>query len=232
MRNEAENIAPVIAEIAAALDGRWNYEIIYVNDGSTDATPERLVSAMKSRPNLRQIRHADSSGQSAAVRSGVRVAHGEIVATLDGDGQNNPAFLPALISAIEQGGERTGLAAGQRVGRKDTGFKKMQSRIANSVRNAILHDGTRDTGCGLKAFRREVFLALPYFDGLHRFLPALVRREGYDIVYVDVIDRPRHSGVSNYGFFDRLWIGIMDLAGVWWLIRRKKPTPVATEVTL
>ena len=232
MRNEAENIAPVIAEIAAALDGRWNYEIIYVNDGSTDATPERLASAMKSRPNLREVRHATSTGQSAAVRSGVRVAHGAIVATLDGDGQNNPAFLPALISAIEQGGERTGLVAGQRVGRKDTGFKKIQSRIANTVRNAILHDGTRDTGCGLKVFRREVFLAMPYFDGLHRFLPALVRREGYDIAYVDVIDRPRHSGVSNYGFFDRLWIGIMDLAGVWWLIRRKKPTPVATEVTL
>ena len=230
MRNEAENIAPVIAEIAAALDGRWNYEIIYVNDGSTDATPERLASAMKSRPNLREVRHAASAGQSAAVRSGVRAAHGAIVATLDGDGQNNPAFLPALISAIEQGGERTGLVAGQRVGRKDTGFKKIQSRIANTVRNAILHDGTRDTGCGLKAFRREVFLAMPYFDGLHRFLPALVRREGYDIAYVDVIDRPRHSGVSNYGFFDRLWIGIMDLAGVWWLIRRKKPTPVATEV--
>jgi dolichol-phosphate mannosyltransferase len=232
VRNEAENIAPVIAEIAAALDGRWNYEIVYVDDGSTDATPERLASAMKSRPNLRQVRHAASTGQSAAVRSGVRVSRGAIVATLDGDGQNNPAFLPALISAIEQGGERTGLAAGQRVGRKDTGFKKIQSRIANTVRNAILHDGTRDTGCGLKAFRREVFLALPYFDGLHRFLPALVRREGYDIVYVDVIDRPRHSGVSNYGFFDRVWIGIMDLAGVWWLIRRKKPTPVATEVTL
>jgi dolichol-phosphate mannosyltransferase len=230
VRNEAENIAPVIAEIAAALDGRWNYEIIYVNDGSTDATPERLASAMKSRPNLREVRHAASAGQSAAVRSGVRAAHGAIVATLDGDGQNNPAFLPALISAIEEGGERTGLAAGQRVGRKDTGFKKIQSRIANGVRKAILHDGTRDTGCGLKAFRREVFLAMPYFDGLHRFLPALMRREGYDIAYVDVIDRPRHSGVSNYGFFDRLWIGIMDLAGVWWLIRRKKPTPVATEV--
>jgi dolichol-phosphate mannosyltransferase len=230
VRNEAENIAPVIGEIAAALDGRWNYEIIYVDDGSTDATPERLASAIKSRPNLRQVRHAASTGQSAAVRSGVRFAQGAIVATLDGDGQNNAAFLPALISAIQQGGERTGLAAGQRVGRKDTGFKKIQSRIANSVRNSILHDGTRDTGCGLKAFRREVFLALPYFDGLHRFLPALVRREGYDIVYVDVIDRPRHSGVSNYGFFDRLWIGIMDLAGVWWLIRRKKPTPVATEV--
>jgi dolichol-phosphate mannosyltransferase len=230
VRNEAENVAPVIAEITAALDGRWSYEIIYVNDGSTDATGERLASIMKSRPNLRQLRHAASTGQSAAVRSGVRAARGAIVATLDGDGQNNPAFLPALVSAIEQGGERTGLAAGQRVGRKDTGFKKIQSRIANGVRNSILHDGTRDTGCGLKAFRREVFLALPYFDGLHRFLPALVRREGYDIVYVDVVDRPRHSGVSNYGFFDRLWIGIMDLAGVWWLIRRKKPTPDVTEV--
>ena len=230
MRNEAENIAPVIAEISAALDDRWRYEIIYVNDGSTDATGDRLAAVMESRPNLRQIRHATSGGQSAAVRSGVRAARGAIVATLDGDGQNNPAFLPALVSAIEQGGERTGLAAGQRVGRKDTGFKKIQSRVANAVRNAILHDGTRDTGCGLKAFRRDVFLALPYFDGLHRFLPALVRREGYDIVYVDVVDRPRHSGVSNYGFFDRLWIGIMDLAGVWWLIRRKKPTPVVTEV--
>lgn len=232
MRNEADNIAPLIAEITAALDTRWNYEIIYVNDGSTDATAERLESAMKERKNLRQLRHAVSTGQSAAVRSGVRAARGAIVATLDGDGQNNPVFLPALISAIEQGGELTGLAAGQRVGRKDTGFKKLQSRIANTVRNGILRDGTRDTGCGLKAFRRDVFLALPYFDGLHRFLPALVRREGYGIVYVDVIDRPRHSGVSNYGFFDRLWIGIMDLAGVWWLIRRKKPTPEVTEVTL
>jgi len=231
VRNEAENVAPLIAEIAAAIDGRWNYEIIYVNDGSTDATAVRLAAAMQQRANLRQIRHATSTGQSAAVRSGVRAARGAIVATLDGDGQNNPAFLPDLISAIENGGERVGLAAGQRVGRKDTGFKKMQSRFANGIRNAILHDGTRDTGCGLKAFRREVFLAMPYFDGLHRFLPALVRREGYEIAYVDVIDRPRHSGVSNYGFFDRLWIGIMDLAGVWWLIRRKKPTPVATEVT-
>ncbi len=231
VRNEAENVAPLIAEIAAALDGRWTYEVIYVNDGSTDATSERLAGLMRLRSNLRQIRHATSSGQSAAVRSGVRAARGAIVATLDGDGQNNPAFLPALISAIRDGGHRVGLAAGQRVGRKDTAFKKLQSRIANSVRNAILRDGTRDTGCGLKAFRREVFLTLPYFDGLHRFLPALVRRDGYDIVYVDVVDRPRRSGASNYGFFDRLWIGIMDLAGVWWLIRRKRSAPVATEVT-
>ncbi|WP_407183246.1 glycosyltransferase family 2 protein [Bradyrhizobium centrosematis] len=231
VRNEADNIAPLIAEIGAALDGRWSYEIIYVNDGSTDATGERIAAIMAQRDNLRQLRHARSGGQSAAVRSGVRAARGVIVATLDGDGQNNPAFLPDLISAVEKGAGRIGLAAGQRVGRKDTGFKKFQSRVANGIRNAILKDGTRDTGCGLKAFQREVFLSLPYFDGLHRFLPALVRREGYDIAYVDVIDRPRHSGVSNYGFFDRLWIGIMDLAGVWWLIRRKKPTPEVTEVT-
>ena len=213
VRNEAGNVAPLVDEIAAALDARGAYEIIYVNDGSTDATPQRLAALMKLHPNLRQISHATSCGQSAAVRTGVRAARGAIVATLDGDGQNDPAFLPALISAIEHGGGRIGLAAGQRVGRKDTGFKKLQSRVANGVRNAILRDGTRDTGCGLKAFRRDVFLSLPYFDGLHRFLPALVRREGFDIAYVDVIDRPRRSGMSNYGFFDRLWIGIMDLCG-------------------
>jgi dolichol-phosphate mannosyltransferase len=230
VRNEAGNVAPLIAEIAAALDGRWVYEIIYVDDGSTDATAERLAEIKKQRGNLRQIRHATSSGQSSAVRSGVRASRGAIVATLDGDGQNNPQFLPDLIAAIENGGDRVGLAAGQRVGRKDSGFKKIQSRIANGVRSGILRDGTRDTGCGLKAFRREIFLMMPYFDGLHRFLPALMRREGYEIAYVDVIDRPRRSGVSNYGFFDRLWIGIMDIAGVWWLIRRKKPTPVVTEV--
>jgi dolichol-phosphate mannosyltransferase len=230
VRNEADNIAPLIEEITAALDGRWAYEIIYVNDGSTDATAERLAAAMKQRTNLRQLRHATSTGQSAAVRSGVRRARGTIVATLDGDGQNNPAFLPDLIATLQKGGERVGLVAGQRVGRKDTGFKKLQSRVANAVRSAILHDGTRDTGCGLKAFRREVFLMMPYFDGLHRFLPALMRREGFEIAYVDVIDRPRHAGVSNYGFFDRLWIGILDLFGVWWLIRRKRPTPAVTEV--
>ena len=230
VRNEADNIAPLVAEIVAALDGRWSYEIVYVDDGSSDATPDRIAATRKTCPQLRHIRHVKSCGQSAAVRTGVRYARGAIVATLDGDGQNNPAFLPDLITTIERGGERIGLAAGQRVGRKDTGFKRLQSKIANRVRNLILHDGTRDTGCGLKAFRRDVFLSLPYFDGLHRFLPALVRREGFDIAYVDVIDRARYAGVSNYGFFDRLWIGIMDLAGVWWLIRRKKSTPVASEV--
>ena len=230
VRNEAENIIPLIAEIAAALDGRFAYEIIYVNDGSTDATAERLATAMKQRANLRQLRHEKSSGQSAAVRSGVRAARGAIVATLDGDGQNNPAFLPDLIAPIRDGGGRIGLVAGQRVGRKATGFKKLQSRIANGVRNAILKDGTRDTGCGLKAFRREVFLMMPYFDGLHRFLPALVRREGYEIRHVDVVDRPRRHGRSHYGMWDRLLVGVPDLAGVWWLIRRRRRVPQVSEV--
>ena len=187
---------------------------------------------MAQQPWLRQIRHERSCGQSAAVRSGVAAAQAPIVVTLDGDGQNDPAFIPALIAELEAGAPRLGLVAGQRVGRKATGFKKLQSRIANAVRSMVLKDGTRDTGCGLKAFRRDVFLALPYFDGLHRFLPALVRREGFDIGYVDVIDRPRFHGTSNYGFFDRLWVGILDLAGVWWLIRRKRSIPQAQEITL
>ncbi len=141
-------------------------------------------------------------------------ARAPVVVTIDGDGQNDPAFIPELIEALLAGAPRVGLIAGQRVGRKASGFKKFQSRIANGVRGAILRDGTRDTGCGLKAFHRDLFLALPYFDGLHRFLPALVKREGRDIGYVDVVDRPRLTGTSNYGMWDRLWIGILDLAGV------------------
>ena len=231
VRNEAGNIAPLIAEIATALQGRA-FEIVYVNDGSLDTTEDELRGLMAQYSWLRQIRHALSCGQSAAVRTGVAAARAPVVVTLDGDGQNDPAFIPALIAALESGGPRCGLVAGQRLGRKDTGFKKLQSRIANAVRSAVLKDGTRDTGCGLKAFHRDVFLALPYFDGLHRFLPALIRREGFEIGYVDVIDRSRRHGTSNYGFFDRLWIGILDLAGVWWLIRRKKRVPDAQEVTL
>jgi len=229
VRNEAANIAPLVAEIATALAGR-RFEVVYVNDGSTDGTAAELKRLQALHRWLRQIRHAASCGQSAALRSGVRAARGTIVATLDGDGQNDPAFLPKLVDALEAGAPRIGLVAGQRVGRKDTGFKKFQSRIANTVRGAILRDGTRDSGCGLKAFRRDVALALPYFDALHRFMPALVRREGYDIGYVDVVDRPRWHGASNYGMWDRLWVGILDLCGVWWLIRRRRRVPEASEV--
>ncbi|HYA04945.1 MAG TPA: glycosyltransferase [Xanthobacteraceae bacterium] len=231
VKNEAGNIAPLIAEIATALAGR-EFEIVYVDDGSTDATERELRTLMARCPWLRQIRHEQSCGQSAAVRSGVMMARAGVVVTLDGDGQNDPAFIPALLSALEAGAPRIGLVAGQRTGRQATGFKKLQSRIANAVRQAVLKDGTRDAGCGLKAFRRDLFLALPYFDGLHRFLPALIRREGLDIGYVDVVDRPRRHGVSNYGFWDRLWIGIVDLAGVWWLVRRKKRIPKPEEITL
>ncbi|HXX07138.1 MAG TPA: glycosyltransferase family 2 protein [Pseudolabrys sp.] len=229
VRNEAGNIAPLVAEITKALEGQWRFEIIYVNDGSNDETDTELERLKAQHPWLRHIRHRESCGQSAAVRTGVTAARASIVVTLDGDGQNDPAFVPALIRALEAGAPDVALIAGQRIGRKASGFKKFQSRIANTVRGAVLRDGTRDTGCGLKAFRRDVFLRLPYFDGLHRFLPALVRREGYAIGYVDVVDRPRAHGVSNYGMWDRLWIGILDLAGVWWLIRRKKRIPEISE---
>jgi dolichol-phosphate mannosyltransferase len=230
VRNEAGNVAPLVAEIAAALEGRWRYEVVYVNDGSSDGTEAELRLLKAQHPWLRSLRHAQSCGQSAALRSGVAAARAPIVATLDGDGQNDPAFLPQLIEAFQSGAPRVGLVAGQRVVRKATGFKKFQSRVANGVRGAILRDGTRDTGCGLKAFQRDMFMSLPYFDGLHRFLPALVKREGYEIGYVDVVDRPRLHGVSNYGFWDRLWIGILDLFGVWWLIRRRKRVPEVSEL--
>jgi len=229
VRNEADNIAPLVAEIAAALAGR-RFEVIFVNDGSTDGTEAVIKRLQATHPWLRQLRHARSCGQSAALRTGIAAARAPIIVTLDGDGQNDPAFLPKLIDALEQGAPRVGLIAGQRVRRKASGFKKFQSRVANAVRGAILRDGTRDTGCGLKAFPRELGLALPYFDGLHRFLPALIRREGFEVGHIDVIDRPRRHGISNYGMWDRLWIGILDLVGVWWLIRRRKRVPDISEV--
>ena len=230
VKNEAGNIAPLVAEIERAC-ADLPFEVIYVDDGSSDATPAILDEVRATRPWLRVLRHGASAGQSAAVRSGVLAARGGIIATLDGDGQNDPAFIPSLLAALEEAGEGAGLAQGQRRGRKDGRFKMLQSRIANGVRGRILKDSTRDTGCGLKVFRRHVYLRLPYFDALHRFMPALVFREGYTVVHRDVIDRPRLSGTSNYGMFDRLWVGLLDLAGVWWLIRRKRATPRAIEVT-
>ncbi|HLH97835.1 MAG TPA: glycosyltransferase family 2 protein [Xanthobacteraceae bacterium] len=230
VRNEAGNVAPLIEEIAAAVAPIGDFEIVYVDDGSSDATGEELRASLRLHPWLRVISHACSCGQSAAVRTGVRAARAAVVVTLDGDGQNDPAAIPALVRTLAAGAPRVGLVAGQRFKGRSTRFKQLQSRIANAVRGAILRDGARDSGCGLKAFRRDVFLALPYFDGLHRFLPALVRREGYEVGYIDVVERPRRAGVSNYGLWDRLWIGILDLAGVWWLIRRNKPAPEAVEV--
>jgi glycosyltransferase involved in cell wall biosynthesis len=228
VKNEALNILPLVEEIERACAASGPFEVIYVDDGSTDATVEQVTSARATRPWLRLVQHKESCGQSAAVRTGVLAASGLIIVTLDGDGQNDPAFIPQLVAALDD--PSVALAAGQRVGRKDGAYKKWQSRIANGVRGRILKDGTRDTGCGLKAFRRDVYLRLPYFDALHRFMPALVKREGYSIAHVDVVDRPRHAGQSNYGLFDRLWVGILDLAGVWWLIRRRRRIPVAQEI--
>lgn len=228
VHNEAENIPVLADEIAAALKGR-RFEAIFVNDGSSDETSAVLRKLGKTRPWLRQIKHARSCGQSAAVRSGVRAARAPVVVTLDGDGQNDPSFIPKLLIALEAAPVKVGLVNGQRLKRKG-GFKRLQSMIANSVRAAVLRDDTLDTGCGLKAFRRDVYLALPYFDALHRFTPALVKREGYGVAYVEVVDRPRAHGKSHYGMWNRLWIGILDLTGVFWLIRRRRRVPEVTEV--
>ena len=230
VKNEAGNIAPLVAEIAAALQDRA-FEVIYVNDGSKDATEAELLGLMAKRPWLRQIRHKESYGKSAAVHTGVAMARAPIIVTLDGDCQNDPAVIPTLIAKLEAGTTRVGLVAGERVARKATVFRKMQSRIANVLLRALLKDGTRDFGCAIKAFRRDAFLALPYFDGLDCFVSALMRREGFDIVYVDVLERPRRHGSSHYGLWNRLWF-ILDIAGVLWLIRRSKRMPEPKEVTL
>ncbi|MCG7394071.1 glycosyltransferase family 2 protein [Microvirga sp. ACRRW] len=227
VKNEALNILPLVEEIERACAPVGPFEVIYVDDGSTDDTANRVLAARATRPWLRLVRHEVSCGQSAAVRTGVHAARGPIIATLDGDGQNDPAFIPQMVTALDD--PTVGIVAGQRLGRKGAA-KRWQSKIANGVRGRVLKDGTRDTGCGLKAFRRDIYLRLPYFDALHRFMPALVKREGFSIAHVDVVDRPRHAGQSNYGLFDRLWVGILDLAGVWWLIRRRRRVPSAQEI--
>lgn len=230
VRNEAGNIAPLVEEIERTFQNARPIEVIYVDDGSSDATAAEIAAARLGRPWLRAIRHDRPAGQSAAVRSGVKAARANIIVSIDGDGQNDPSFIPALIEALGAAGPGCGLVQGQRKRRKSTWFKRLQSSIANAVRSRVLGDGTRDTGCGLKCFPRDIYVALPYFDALHRFMPALVRREGFSVAYVDVVDRPRHAGRSNYGFFDRLWVGIVDLMGVRWLIKRRRPAPAASEV--
>jgi dolichol-phosphate mannosyltransferase len=221
VKNEAGNIAPLVGEIAAALDNLLDYEIIYVDDGSSDATAAEIRDLQQRTLPLRLIQHAESRGQSAAIRSGVKAARGIWIATLDGDGQNDPADIPALWHLAQQSpSDSPVLIAGQRVRRQDSWSKRYASRAANAVRRRLLHDDTPDTGCGLKLFRRAVFLDLPFFDHMHRFLPALVLREGGIVRSVPVNHRPRQRGMSNYGVFDRLGVGIVDLLGVLWLGRR------------
>jgi dolichol-phosphate mannosyltransferase len=222
VRNEAPNILPLIGEIRAALIG-IPHEIVYVDDGSTDETPQRLRQALAEGAPLRIIRHKTSCGQSAGVITGVKHARGTWIATLDGDGQNDPASIPEML-ARAQTEERTGsgpiLIAGWRQKRRDTSAKRYGSRIANKVRASVLRDATPDTGCGLKVFRRDAFQEIPHFDHMHRFLPALFIRQGGRVISVAVNHRPRLEGQSNYNNWQRLKVGIVDLIGMYWLQRR------------
>jgi dolichol-phosphate mannosyltransferase len=228
--NEAENVEPLAREIDAALNGR-SYEMIFVDDGSTDQTAAILKTLKASMPAMRVLSHSFRSGQSAAVASGVRAARAPWVATLDGDGQNDPADIPKLIAARDSPqGRGVQLFMGNRkASRKDTAFRKLQSSIANGVRSSLLGDGTPDTGCGIKLFARDTFMDLPRFDHMHRFLPALFQRHGARVISVPVSHRPRTRGTSKYGLLNRLWVGIVDIAGVMWLRRRFKPGLLVRE---
>jgi dolichol-phosphate mannosyltransferase len=234
VHNEQDNVLPLAAELRAALDGVIDYEVVFVDDGSTDATRVRLAEAAHADERVRVICHQRSYGQSTALHTGVRHARGAWVATMDGDGQNDPADIPRFIAeweARQQTMPRLALVAGHRVKRRDSAVVRLSSRIANGVRSRMLRDGTPDTGCGLKLFARETFLLLPYFDHMHRFLPALVRRAGGDVVSGPVNHRPRASGRSHYGVHNRLWTGIVDLIGVMWLARRAR-VPMISELTV
>ncbi len=224
--NERDNIPPLLAEIAAALRGRIEFEVIYVDDDSTDDSRAVLQAQKALYPELRVLHHVTRSGQSTAVWNGVRAARSPWIATLDGDGQNDPADLPRMLQAREQAAPDVRLFAGWRTTRRDSFNKRISSKVANAVRSRMLKDATPDTGCGLKLFDRDVFLRLPYFDHMHRYLPALVRRAGFASQSVPVGHRPRTAGVSKYGMLDRLWVGLADLRGVAWLMRRAKVTAV------
>jgi dolichol-phosphate mannosyltransferase len=231
VRNEAPNIAPLVEEIEAVL-GAVPHEIVYVDDGSTDGTLEALLAARAAGAPVHALRHRTSCGQSAAIITGVKAARGRWIATLDGDGQNDPADIPRLLSRAQAEaaqGRRT-MVAGHRVNRKDSGVKRYSSKAANAIRSRLLRDATPDTGCGLKVFPRDLFLDLPHFDHMHRFLPALTLRQGGAVVSEPVNHRPRVRGTSNYGTLDRLVVSLFDLVGMAWLQRRGRRPVVETDV--
>ncbi|HEX2592124.1 MAG TPA: glycosyltransferase family 2 protein [Rhizomicrobium sp.] len=230
--NEEENIKPVLREIAGALKGRdpASYEIVFVDDGSTDNTVRELLDMKSEMPMLRLVQHDRNYGKSTALRTGFLAARNNVVVTMDGDGQNDPNDILRLVAPFQSGDPALGLVAGQRIRRADTVRKQIASRYANKLRQALLKDGARDSVCGLKAIRRDVFLQLPFFDNMHRFFIALVIREGYRTELIDVVDRPRAAGTSKYGVLDRLLVGIPDLFGMVWLRKRFRGAPKPTEL--
>ena len=232
VHNEADNLKPLIDEITAALATGPAYEIVYVDDASTDATRQQLSSLMAEVAALRVLRHGACAGQSAAIASGVAHARGILIVTLDGDGQNDPADIPTLLTVMNETADAERdrlLVTGHRVTRRDSAIRRLSSRVANAIRSRLLGDRTPDTGCGLKVFTRTAFLDMPRFDHMHRFLPALMIRQGGQVLSVPVNHRPRSSGQSKYGLFDRLWVGIVDLFGLFWL-RRRAITPDVEEL--
>lgn len=231
VHNEMHNVAPLVTEIAAALDGRA-YEMIFVDDASGDDTRHELVRLKSRFPTLRVISHRRNAGQSRAIRSGILAARAPIVGTLDGDGQNDPADLPDLYRQLVRTDAPSGLkmVMGRRVRRQDTPWKRLASRLANLVRQKILRDGCDDSGCGIKVMHRDAFLLLPYFDHMHRYMPALMIADGHRVEYREVNHRPRASGRSNYTNFGRLLNAVSDLQAVVWLTRRRRSPGGADEV--
>lgn len=223
VKDEERAIGHLVNEIVSVMGSDPTYEIVVVDDGSTDGTVETLLTLRSREPRLSVLQHRRNHGQSAAVRTGVRAALGDLIVTLDGDGQNDPADIPLLLQTYRRlsHGSAVRLVAGRRARRQDNLVKRLSSRFANTVRGWVLRDGSLDSACGLKVIDREVFLRLPYFNHMHRFLPALVRREGFEVAAVDVNHRPRETGASKYGTWDRLSAGVVDLAGVAWLQTRR-----------
>jgi len=232
VKDEVDNVAPLAREIAAALAAEPSFEIIFVDDGSSDGTADALTALKRELPSLRVIRHARNFGQSRGIRTGVQAARSDIIVTLDGDGQNDPADIPKLLAIMRDASttKTLGVVSGVRAKRMDSLSRRIASRVGNGIRSWLLGDGVADTGCGLKAFRREAFLALPYFDHLHRFIITLMLREGYDVRFVEVNHRPRLRGTSKYTNFNRMLVSINDLLGVRWLQRRFRGKTEAKEM--